>query len=399
MEKGNVLVIGNSGVGKSTLINAVLGEYRAPAEWRPNGKTKKLEIYENDNVPFRLVDSVGFEPSYFKAQASVNSIIKWCKDGINDAKEEKQINAIWFCIEATTPRLFPETIKNLSRATRIFKSVPVIVVLTKSYSLPERERNIENINKAFAATRHAVNLTDIVPVVAQEFVIDDNAYSPVDGISDLIDKTNNLLPEGIKLAQKDIAEYILERKRFFSQGIVGLATVAATTVGAVPIPFPDAAILGPTELAEVNAITSIYGIGKDAKGKKFVNSIIDIGTVGVVAKTAINAIKAIPGVNIAGSLLNAVVAGSIVATLGEGTVYISEQIFLGNKTLDDVDWIKKIFESEFSNKTLDYIKIIENGLKENTDIKEIGKSISEMAKAKLSKKQDPISCSSDLSGI
>lgn len=48
MKKGNVLVIGNSGVGKSTLINAVLGEDRAAAEWCSNGKTKKLEIYENN---------------------------------------------------------------------------------------------------------------------------------------------------------------------------------------------------------------------------------------------------------------------------------------------------------------------------------------------------------------
>jgi len=387
MEKGNVLVIGNSGVGKSTLINSVLGENKAAAEWCPNGKTKKLEIYENSNVPFRLIDSVGFEPSYLKAQIAINSIVKWCKDGIKDAKDEKQINAIWFCVEATTPRLFPETIKNLTRAIRIFKSVPVIVVLTKSYSLPDRQRNIENINKAFAATKHTVNLTDVVPVVAQDFVINDNAYSPVDGISELIDKTNSLLPEGVKLAKKDIAEYILERKRIFSQGVVGLATTGAVVVGAIPIPFSDALILGPTELAEVNAITRIYGIGKDDKGKNFINSIVDVGTVGVVAKAAISAIKSIPGINIAASVLNAIVAGSIVATLGEGTIYISEQIFLGNKTVDDIDWVKKIFESDFSNKTINYIEKMVEEIQKNPNFKDVSQIILGVVKEMLGSKK------------
>ena len=46
MEKGNVLVIGNSGVGKSTLINAVLGEDVAKTGWGTNGTTDRLEIYE-----------------------------------------------------------------------------------------------------------------------------------------------------------------------------------------------------------------------------------------------------------------------------------------------------------------------------------------------------------------
>ena len=49
-------------------------------------------------------------------------------------------------------------------------------------------------------------------------------------------------------------------------------------------------------------------------------------------------------------MLNAVIAGSIVAALGEGSIYIFEQIYLGNKTMDDLDWVGKIMESKFSAK-------------------------------------------------
>lgn len=44
MERGNVLVIGSSGVGKSTLINAVLGDEVAKTGWESIGMTKDLEI-------------------------------------------------------------------------------------------------------------------------------------------------------------------------------------------------------------------------------------------------------------------------------------------------------------------------------------------------------------------
>lgn len=58
MERGNVLVIGNSGVGKSTLINAVLGENKAFTGYGTKGTTDKLEIYESSEVPFRVIDTI-----------------------------------------------------------------------------------------------------------------------------------------------------------------------------------------------------------------------------------------------------------------------------------------------------------------------------------------------------
>ena len=47
MAAGNVLVIGNSGVGKSTLINAFLDEDEIAARvgWGISGTTSALEIY------------------------------------------------------------------------------------------------------------------------------------------------------------------------------------------------------------------------------------------------------------------------------------------------------------------------------------------------------------------
>ena len=66
MDKGNILVIGDSGVGKSTLINAVLGEEKAETSFGNSGTTKELKVYENDILDFRVIDTVWFEPGFFK---------------------------------------------------------------------------------------------------------------------------------------------------------------------------------------------------------------------------------------------------------------------------------------------------------------------------------------------
>lgn len=378
MERGNVLVIGNSGVGKSTLINAVLGEEKAKTGWGTSGTTDKLEIYESDDIPFRIIDTVGFEPSLIKEYKAINAVKKWSKDSAKKGHEDNNINVIWFCVEGTTSKLFPKTIKYLSRATAMWESVPIIVVITKSYSVPERARNIEMVNNAFASQkRYSKNLRKVIPVVASTYSLNDTAFAAPEGITDLIDVTNELMPEGIKAGDKDVFTFKLNRKRALAHSIVGVSTVAGVTVGAVPIPFADALILSPIEVGEINALAQLYGINKCEDSNQFLNSIVQVGTVSATAKAAIGALKAIPGINLAASVINAVIAGSIVAAIGEGSIYAFEKIYLGEKSVNDIDWVTKIMEEKLSSPFIEKVTIIAKKIAES-DKKDVGKLISDL---------------------
>ncbi len=381
MERGNVLVIGNSGVGKSMLINAVLGEEKAETGWGTTGTTNKLTIYESEQIPFRVLDTVGFEPSFIKEHRAINAVKKWSKDSAKAGKEDTQINVIWFCVEGTSSKLFPKTIESLSKSTSIWETVPVIVVITKSYAVPDRQKNIEMVNNAFAKQkRHSKNLRKVIPVVASTFVLNDSAFAAPVGITELIDATNELMPEGVKAGASDIAAFKLVRKRALAHGITGVATTGAVVIGAVPIPFSDAALLMPLEIAEVNALAQIYGINKDDTSKQFINSIVEVGTVGTAAKTAISALKAIPGINLGASVLNAIIAGSIVAALGEGAIYAFEQVYTGKKSVADIDWMKKVMESKLSSQFVEKVKSLLENIAQNIDNKGIADAIATMMK-------------------
>lgn len=354
--KGNVLVVGNSGVGKSTLINAVLGEYHAETGWGIDGRTKEIKTYENNTVPFRLIDTAGFEPSPIKLAKLVHAIKKFSKERASDGNSDTDINVIWFCVDGTAAKLFKETIENFLKATSVWKSVPIIVAITKSYSSLDRDKNVKMVTSAFNAVKHNNRFpTLIAPVVAEPFYITEDAFAAPYGISELVTATNNLLPEGIKAAEQDVADIILSRKRIWANSVIATATAAAATVGAIPIPFPDGVILTTLETALIKGISSIYEIPKGESHTKMLNTIVELGTVGAIAKAAINAIKAIPGLQIAASVLNAAVAGSMVIGIGEGCKYIFEQIYLGKKSIEDLDWIKQIMESAVASKIVDFV--------------------------------------------
>ena len=378
MAKGNVLVVGNSGVGKSTLINAVLGEKKAAVGFGIKGTSSEITVYQGQEIDFNLIDTVGFEPqkAFWELEPkAIKTVREWCKKAALDDDAENDINIIWFCVDGTAAKLFTKTIKDLLRATSVWNAVPIIAVITKSYSQPDREKNIKMVQDAFAAASKTIRPSAIIPVIAESFYLSDTVFAPPEGIGELIDLTNELLPEGKRIALDVVAKYKLERRRAFAQTAVLSSTTAAATVGAVPIPFADALLLQPLEIAEINGIAAIYGIHKGDQAKLLKNTIVEVGTISTAAKAAISALKAIPGIGLATSVINAVIASSIVAAIGEGSIYVFEQIYLGNKEISDVDWVRKVLESQFAGSFVENITSILETITDSTDVKDIAKKI------------------------
>ena len=368
-KKGNILILGNSGVGKSTLINAILSTDDAETGIGIKGTTDILESYDCSEygcpeLNMRFIDTPGFEPSLTRRIKIINSVRKW-SDGVTKDNKNGKIDEIWFCVDGMAAKLFPDTIKNLSAAISFWKTVPIIVVITKSFSEPDRKNNIKMIKDAFHKQRSLEkNLKAIIPVVASTLTINDSSFAAPYGIPELIDKATEILPEGMKASAHDINAYKLQRKRILAQTVVGAATGGAVIVGAVPIPFSDAALLGPIEVGEVNGVSTVYGVVKDEQTKLFIDQIIKVGTVSAAAKMAISALKAIPGVNIGASVINAIIAGAIAAAIGEGSIYAFEQIYFGKKTTKDIDWITKFMESQMAN---GFVEKVSNIIKKASD--------------------------------
>ena len=239
------------------------------------------------------------------------------------------------------------------------------------------------VQNAFAKQkRYSKNLKKVIPVVAQDYVINDSSYVEPVGITELIEATNNFLPEGKKAADDDIYHYKIKRKKALAQGIVGTATTAGSVIGAIPISVADAPLLSGIEAGEITALARLYEIPKGEKSKQLMGTIIEAGTASAAAKGAISVLKSIPGVNLVAGVLNAVIAGCFVAAIGEASIYIFEQVYLGKKTAEDIDWVTKVIESKLSTEFIEGATSVIKKVTDKTDQKTIGKCIMEMFKSK-----------------
>ena len=341
--KANILVLGTSGAGKSTLINAVVGREVAKVG---SGKhsTEKMEAYEPEGLNFRLIDSRGFEYNFWNTRKTVKDMKSWVADGLKDKKP--RIHMLWFCVDATSKRFTGQTMKTLEEVKKEWKDVPIIVVLTKSFFIAEDEENIEMVKNTFRKRARRTGMpVAIVPVLAQP-PKGENILPR--GIEELVAITEKNLDAAVRDSELAVKKYDLKSKRLKAQALTLGAATSGVAVGAIPISFPDAAILTPIEATLISAIARVYKLDeKDDFTKKLISRIVESGTVGIVAKMALNQLKLIPGLaNLAADVLNAIVAGAIIAGIGEAATIIMEKAYLGEINKEDFEWINRVVEEQ-----------------------------------------------------
>ncbi|MCF0107281.1 MAG: DUF697 domain-containing protein [Holdemanella sp.] len=223
----------------------------------------------------------------------------------------------------------------------MWKNIPIIIVFTKSYSDVEKNENILKFNMELNTYKHRneLNIKTVIPVVARSLAITENYVVPSSGLDALIKETILLVPEAKSVSIGSIKSIDLKIKRGMANSLVAATTTAAGAVGALPMPTPDAMILTPMQGMMFKSIAEIYDVKDDKMINSVINELIKAGATAMVGKTLINALKAVP---IAGSVLNAVVAGCITAISGEVCVATFEKVYTHELDVSSIDFSNRI---------------------------------------------------------
>ena len=359
----NVLLLGTSGCGKSTLVNALLGEEKAKTGVG-DPITNKIDVYESKDLPLRMIDTAGYEFDFLHQHKTKNEIAKFGREGVKQKNVEKLIHMIWYCIDGTGKRIDQSVLTYIKSVSDDWKGVPILLVFTKSYSEIEEEENVQMAKRAIHRynSKHINNplvIDGIVPVVAKLYPINEAFSVPPRNLDLLVEKTNEMAPKAIKMANNAVKDLDVNIKHNMAQSIVAAATTAAAAVGALPIPTPDAAVLVPVQTAMMAAIARTYGIKEDSQVNEIIKSVLKVGMTTVAGRTLLNQLKLIPGLNAAGSILNAVTAGIITFAAGEISITMFERIYKGDVETNSGDWEKEAI-SLFSNYMPGIVKAVQN---------------------------------------
>ncbi len=330
----NIIVAGKTGAGKSTLINAVFRERMAETGI---GKpvTDHMRKITKQGIPLTIYDTRGFELDKGVQTNVKQEIVKTIKAGLSTKDINQTIHCIWYCINTASNRIEPTEIEWLRKLSEddCATQTPIIVVLTQSFS----KKKAEEMKKQLMDEN--LNVKQVIPVLAEDYEIDEDYTSKAFGLDTLIQVMGQVLPKELSDTLQNVQIASLAEKRRNAQIVVTSCMLSATGEGAIPIPCSDCFLLVPTQIGMITAITVIYGfeVNKSLM-MAFLSSTVGSGGATILGKTVVsNILKLIPGAgSVIGGVISAGTAGTITAALGEAYIGVMELIARGEMNMQDL---------------------------------------------------------------
>lgn len=285
----NVLVLGASGAGKSGLVHAVLGADARPAASVIDGR---LSWYRGADSarPLNLIE----------APACLETIRKIVRDGTDFGA----VHAVWYCLPATEGCAGADSgiLEQLLNDPEIRRRL--LVVLTKCDCDADA-------GAAVVAQMRKQDRGSALPVYRTSAQPDLPLSLP-----QLLKRSAQLFDDA-DLRRSFIQEQMMEldAQHAASRKVIGAASAAAAAIGAVPLPFSDAALLVPTQMAMMSKITDLYGIRDLAVVSRTVVSNVVVSQIG--RSLASGLLKLIPVVGAwVGGAVSAGVASALTFAIG-----------------------------------------------------------------------------------
>ena len=327
----NILIAGQTGVGKSTLVNEVFGETFAPvASGRP--VTAHPKWYASDTVPLRILDTRGLEATHY--ETTMDAIRMEIESSRAQLDDRRQLHMAWVCISTPSSRV-QDCEVDLVRLLNLHK-IPTILVLTKDDDDDEFPPLVAQIMRD-----QRVDVTAIIAVRAMA-----KPRRPAAGLDNLVTATFRALPVAHRCAFA--ASQIVSRdlSRSTADDYVTAAASAAAAAAVIPVPFADLATLAPILASMLVGISNAYGVTLElSQIKQLLATVLGCLALTLAGGWAVGTIlKFIPGPgSLVGSLLNAGVAGGLARLLGKAYIRFLHSFLETNGRLPCPEEIFQIF--------------------------------------------------------
>ena len=202
----NIIILGNTGVGKSTLLNTVLKENLAETAFGDACTMGIPKPYESEKAKgIRIWDSRGIENGKYNLETAFKDIRNTIDCLIKKNDPDKFIHCIWYCIRSN--RFTEEEAENLINCYNSYiEKLPIIVVFTQSENQKITDKmmekvkfKLENSKRANGFNEKEVNDIKILKVLAQNYEHDFGEVKSF-GIHNLMEQTSEIAKIGIQRA-------------------------------------------------------------------------------------------------------------------------------------------------------------------------------------------------------